>query len=432
MRHLELEGRFDQPRILDGSKEHQLSLLLSIMPSADLQAIEAGAAIGTHICLLIDVSQSMEEDDKLDAAVNAARELIMLVDAHDSISIVAFDEEVYTLSSHCSGVDKDNLIEALNGLRSVGGGMTNMAMGLKGANEQLCLGQNDGQARVILLLSDGEDNFCKADALNAAVLATDANVQIFAIGIGADYDANFLKAVIAPSNGSLFGDTDVEKIKEAFIDVAVTLANVVATQASLNLRFHRDALVGKSYKASPDQLFLGSPELDKERCTLRRVGNIERNKKYAFLFEVTAPAAGRGVWPVLTVSISYDVPALGVFGATAEQTYSVEYLDNVSLTTARDGAVLECYRRVQITELVERFVDAHQGGNAEKTARYLELLIQKYDDVNDQKMVNHYSGIRTDLIGGGLITKAMLNASVIASTIVQGGGELPRLVDDTF
>ena len=161
MRHLELEGRFDQPRILNGATEHQLSLLLSITPGEVLRGIEGGATIGTHISLLIDVSQSMEEDDKLDAAINAARELVALADDQDTLSIVAFDEELHTLASHHPGAEKSTLIRALDGLKAVGGGMTNMAIGLKGAHEQLKLAQNDGQARVIILLSDGEDNFCK-------------------------------------------------------------------------------------------------------------------------------------------------------------------------------------------------------------------------------------------------------------------------------
>ena len=432
MQYLELEGRFDRPRVLSADCEHDVKFLLSLRPGLELQRLEGGTEIGTNVCLLFDVSQSMEEEEKLDAAITAGRELIALADRNDTISIVAFDEETYTLASSRSAQEKQELMDALEGLRSVGGGMTNMTTGLSSATDQVLSAHNDGQARAIILLSDGEDNFCKPDVLHASARATNEDIQLFAIGIGTDYDAKFLKALVTPSNGTLFGDADVEKIKESFIDLAVTLANVVAIHATLELQFSDDALVGKGYKASPDQLFLGNMRLDRRRRGLRRVGNIERNKEYAFLFELLIPGHRREQHPVVTATVTYDVPALGLHGATLSQTFAIEYTNDPALAELQDGAVLECYRRVQITELVERFVEAHQAGHATKTARYLELLIQKYNDVNDQKMVNHYESIRADLIQGGQINRAMINASVIASTVVQGGGELPMLIDDSF
>ena len=432
MQHLEIDGRFDRPQVLIGPQEQEVKFLLSLRPGHELQRLEGGAEVGTNVCLLFDVSQSMEEDDKLEAAIAAGRELIELADARDTISIVAFDDETYSLASCLSAEHKPQLIAALENLRSVGGGMTNMAAGISGATEQVLRTHNDGQARVIILLSDGEDNYCKPDVIHEAVRTTDNDIQLFAIGVGADYDAKFLKALVTPSNGTLFGDTDVEKVKEAFIDLAVTLANVVATQTTMELSFPEEILVGKGYKASPDQLFLGNTRLERGRRARRRVGNIERNKEYAFLFELTIPGEPPRAPATITATITCDIPALGLRGVTVSQAFTVEYTHDPAIAELQDGAVLECYRRVQLTELVERFVEAHQAGQAEKTARYLELLIQKYNDVNDRKMVNHYEGIRADLLSGGQITRAMLNASVVASTVVQGGGELPVLIDDSF
>ncbi|MEL6181138.1 MAG: vWA domain-containing protein [Myxococcota bacterium] len=432
MQHLEIDGRFDRPQVLVASPEQEVKFLLSLRPGHELQRLEGGAEVGTNVCLLFDVSQSMEEDDKLEAAIAAGRELIELADAKDTLSIVAFDDETYSLASCLAAEHKPQLFAALESLRSVGGGMTNMAAGLSGATEQVLRTHNDGQARAIILLSDGEDNYCKPDVLHEAVRATDNDIQLFAIGVGADYDAKFLKALVTPSNGTLFGDTDVEKVKEAFIDLAVTLANVVATQTTLELRFHDAILVGKGYKASPDQFFLGNTRLERGRTARRRVGNIERNKEYAFLFELIVPGQPPSASATITATVSCDIPALGLRGVTATETFTIHYTQDAAVADKRDGAVLECYRRVQITELVERFVEAHQAGHAEKTARYLELLIQKYSDVNDLKMVNHYESIRADLLKGGQITRAMLNASVVASTVVQGGGELPVLIDDSF
>lgn len=432
MDHLDVTGRWDRAAVSADGREQEVRLLVSVSPQESLRRVSGGIEAGTNVCLLFDVSQSMEEGDKLNAAIHAGRELVLLADARTVVSIVAFDDQPYVLAQGQPASRRGVLLEALEGLRSVGGGMTNIAAGLNAALDAVDAVEDDGQARVVILLSDGEDNVCKPDAIQAAVRAADADVQLFAVGMSEDYEADFLKALVAPSNGTLFGHTDVERVKEAFIDLAAVLANVVATQVALEVRFAPGVLVGKAYKASPDQSFLGNPKLGAERIYRRRVGNVERGKEYAFLLTLRVPGGGAGVREVAEVSLVYDVPALGVQRGEVRRGLRLAWSADSGLLEAQDGLVLECLRRVELTELVERFVEAHNTGAAEDTARYLGLLIQRYDDVNDQRMVNHYRSIQEQLLGGGQITQAMINASVVASTVVRGGGELPVLVDDAF
>ena len=47
-------------------------------------------------------------------------------------------------------------------------------------------------------------------------------------------------------------------------------------------------------------------------------------------------------------------------------------------------------------------------------------------------MKNHYETILSDLTASGEISQEMLNVSVVASTVVAGGGELPHVLDDSF
>jgi hypothetical protein len=431
--YLELEGRLERPWVPTHAEPQEASLWVAVRPTEALRALPVGAQADIHVCLLLDVSQSMEDEGKLGAAIAAARELIELVGPGARISLVAFDEEAHVLAQGLEASKREALLERLEGLRTVGGGMTNITAGLAAALR--LLEQDDpsqGRARAIVLLSDGEDNTCKPDVIHAAVQAADANVQLFAVGMGRQYEADFLKALVTPSNGSLFGHAEVQRVKEAFIDLAVTLANVAATQVSLELGFGEGVLVGKAYKASPDQLYLGSAALGPERRLMRRVGGVERNREYAFLFRVRLPAGPAGRVAVARARLTYDVPALGLRGAVVEAQWWAERTSERALWERQDGVVLECTRRVQLTELVERFVEAHRAGLAEDTARYLEVLVRKYQEMNDRKMVNHYEGIRAELLRGGQITRAMLNASVVASTVVRGRGELPALVDDSF
>jgi hypothetical protein len=429
--HLELEALLDRPSVAALASD-ELSLLVTVRPGAGLRDLRGGVRVGTNVCLLIDVSQSMEEHGKLPAAIAAASELVQLSDPAGMISVVAFDEEAYVLAEPTPVSRRADLLSRLPDLQKVGGGTTNITVGLTEATRQVMSVPDEGRAKVIILLSDGEDNTCKPDVIGAAVKAADADIQLFAVGMGDAYEADFLKALVAPGGGSLFGHAEVARVKEAFIDLAVTLSNVVATQVMLELEFAQGVLAGKTYKASPDQIFLGNVRLGPSRRHTRRIGNVERNKEYQLLFRVRVPTEANGKLPVATARLRYDVPGLREEGCEASATVDILVGEDPRRPGRPNGAVLECYRRVQLTELVERFVEAHRAGRPEDTARYLDLLISNYGDVNDRAMVNHYEAIRRDLLAGGKITRSMINQSVVASTVVRGGGEIPALLDDSF
>ena len=110
----------------------------------------------------------------------------------------------------------------------------------------------------------------------------------------------------------------------------------------------------------------------------------------------------------------------------------VTYTGDARTAEELNGEVMEIFRRVSITQLADRFVVAYEQNDNNGAAKYLRILIKRYDEIGDIAMKNHYLALQQDFLAGGKITNEMLNASVVASTVVSGGGELPGIVDDSF
>jgi hypothetical protein len=371
----------------------------------------------------------MEEGGKLPAAIAAAKELISLSDPSGLITLIGFDDEAYPLCGPTPVDRAGEILARLPHLTDLGGGTTNMSVALDEAVAQIQSVPDDGRARVIIFLSDGADNACKPDVIAAGLRAAEANIQIYAVGMGEEFEADFLHTLVSCGGGTVFGQAEVARVREAFIDLAATLSNVVATQVQLELAFAPGVFVGKSFKVSPDQGFLGHVRLGPDRRHLRRLGGIERDRQCQMLFRVRVPAGRIGRFELATVRLRYDVPSLRIRGEEVAVPVHFEVGPTASL---QDGGVLECLRRVQLTELVERFAEAHRAGRAVETARCIDQLIAEYGLVNDTGMVKHYCSIREDLRAGGRITRAAINASVVASTIARDGGAIRTLVDDGF
>ncbi len=427
---LEFEACLDRTKILTTNVETELKCLAKLWPSMALRGVDP-KPVDTNICLVFDCSSSMFKKKKLAAAIESAKLTVDMIPESHRISLVAFQSSIHMLvdNAQATTAEKDNIKEQIEQIRSLAGGSTNMTDGIK-EGARSCK-RSQAEAKVMIILSDGAADFPKT-AEKAASAATDEGVQLFAVGIGDQYKADHLLKLVTPSNGTLFGESEVEKIKSTFSTLISRIETFVATNARIEICFDEEVQAGLAFKTSPEQAFIGNMQPDGDRLVRFNVGNIERDKEYSFLFLATAPQREEGELEICRAKLTYDIPALGLVGETAEISFKIEYTTDRLVAEEINCEVMEVFRRASITQLAERFVGAYEKNDHEKTAKYLKILTMRYDEIGDSAMKNHYEDLLSDLQGKGVITNEMLNASVVASTVVAGGGELPHFVDDNF
>ena len=158
---------------------------------------------GIDIALVLDVSPSMEADDfqpnRFEAAKAVAAEF---VDGRisDRIGLVVFAAEAYTQAPLTLDYDflKQMLAEVQMGLLEQG-----TAIGTAIATAVNRLRDSEAESKVIILLTDGENNRGEIDPATAAEVAQALDVRIYTIGVGSD------QGRIPGPFGSLFGGTAV-------------------------------------------------------------------------------------------------------------------------------------------------------------------------------------------------------------------------------
>jgi hypothetical protein len=427
---IEFEGCLDRQQILNSNIETELKCLAKLWPSLDLRNTKA-EPVDTSICLVFDCSASMLMDKKLDTAIESAKTIVDTIPQSQKISLVAFQSRIHLLvdNATATAAEKDTIKKQIEQIRTLAGGSTNMTDGIK-EGMRACQ-RSKADAKVMIILSDGAADF-PITAEKAALNATDAGIQLFAVGIGDTYKADELLNLVTPSNGTLFGESEVEKIKSTFSALISRIETFVATNARLEITFDEEVQAGLAYKTSPEQAFIGNMQPDKKHKVRFNVGNIERDKAYSFLFLAIAPQRKKGELEICRARLLYDVPSLSLNEQSQEIVFTVKYVKDPKAVEEINGEVMEVFRRASITQLAERFVLTYEKNDHEQTAKYLKILIRRYDEIGDSAMKNHYEDLLADLQHKGVITNEMLNASVVASTIVDGGGELPHLVDDNF
>lgn len=167
-----------------------LTLLIVAMagPRTGSSVVDIDAE-GIAIVLTLDISSSMLAEDlsptnRMEVARMTAREFVQRRE-YDRIGMVAFAGEALTQVPIT--IDYDVLLESLQQLQA-GSGMLEdgTAIGTAIATAANRLRRVDGKSRVILLVTDGENNRGEIDPLTAARAASAYGIKIYTVGIGTE------------------------------------------------------------------------------------------------------------------------------------------------------------------------------------------------------------------------------------------------------
>jgi Ca-activated chloride channel family protein len=146
---------------------------------------------GIDIMLCLDVSTSMLAEDFKPNRIEAAKELaIDFIQRrnNDRIGLVIYSAESFT---HCPlTTDHDILINIMNDVKT-GLLEDGTAIGLGLANCVNRLKDSKADSKVIILITDGENNSGFIDPVTAADIARQKNIKTYTIGVGSYGDAPY-------------------------------------------------------------------------------------------------------------------------------------------------------------------------------------------------------------------------------------------------
>lgn len=187
---------------------------------------------GIDILMCLDVSQSMEADDLLPNRLEAAKKVSQaFVEARpdDRIGLVVFSGIALTQCPLTS--DQRTLISMLGYLRpgmmpvqgtAIGNGLATCVNRLKDL---------PGSSKVVILLTDGRNNAGEIDPLQAADLAKEFGIRVYAIGVGSDgasplagmmgggIDLETLRALAEKTGGKAFRATNNQGLMEIYSEI---------------------------------------------------------------------------------------------------------------------------------------------------------------------------------------------------------------------
>ncbi len=208
-----------------------------------LKADEIEVDAPNNLVFLIDVSGSMESDDKLPLLKEAFKFLTSQLDEEDTVSIVTYAGSERVVLDGCKGNKKEIILNAINSLKS--GGSTNGEAGIKRAYAIAENHMTSGSNNRIILASDGDLNvgISSPEELQTLVESKrDVGIFLSVLGFGSgNFRDDNMSAIAQNGNGVyhyIDSSAEAEKIfTESLLSTIHTVAKDVKFQLVFNEKY---------------------------------------------------------------------------------------------------------------------------------------------------------------------------------------------------
>ncbi len=311
-----------------------------------------------NFAIVLDRSGSMK-GAKLNAVKQAVQKLIDQMADTDTISVVAFDDNVQVIVPAQPAMDKPGIKLAVDRIRDGGG--TTMSLGMSVGLNELRKYYSPGNVNRMVLLTDG---VTYGDTDRCRALADDAGrqgVNIYPLGIGADWDEDLLDNI-----GRRSGGLEAEFIRQPddalhiFQQQFQSAAAVAVRNAQLLLHLSQGITPKKAVKVLPQISDLGQDVLS-DRQVVISLGDLEKDTPQAVLFELMIEPKPAGVFRIAVAELTYDVPMMNRQGEQVRADVVVGFTQDTNQAQAVNAVVMNYAEKAKAHQLVTKVLEEYKA-----------------------------------------------------------------------
>lgn len=233
--------------ILPGAAGEKTSCAVRLKAPADVERIP------THIILMVDISESMLDDHKLENVKKCCELLLTFLNEADKVSLITFGESA-KLHLKCVAATEANKTAAQQTIKQlVCDGCTNLSAGL-GYVDEVC--RESTLKTGLLILTDGHANRGVTDAerlrgIVGGLRERNTNLSLSCVAYGDTHNADLLRNLAEDAQGAYTIVRGIEDTAMAFGDTLGGLMSCAFQNVELDVP--KDTVVHGSYKTTVDR-----------------------------------------------------------------------------------------------------------------------------------------------------------------------------------
>ena len=326
----------------------------------------------------------------MSVAAEAVRSLLGTLSATDNVALIAFADSVHPVFSAGDWqLFPEQCLIQLDLLREqrlpvdIGTG-TYMAEAVRVAGEVLASHVMPGGVNRMIILSDGivQDG---PQTLEAIGQVRDAGYAITTVGVGDEFDEEFLTQAADSSRGEYHYAPDVAQIVDVLSQEMNTLQTIGVTDVYLAVRGLEGAVVQDVALVRPSMALFD--ELYTEEGWVRaRVGDVSGSAPSSVLVQIAPPTLPGGAADVAEVLLTWTGAGSAAGGGTQKATVSVTATDDPSLLASQSETVADLVHRFSIYKFEREAQRAQERGDLDKAREKLGAATRELHAIGENAL----------------------------------------------
>lgn len=379
------------------SSEHVLSSAENFVLYVLLEAVAKGGGGGgggsrlpLNLGVVIDRSGSMYDERRLEFVVEAVKFLADNLNDQDKISIVAFADKAKVIITPEAARDKAAVKREIDDidLLEIGGG-TQMALGMRAAIDEVKKNLSPDRLNRVLVLTDGQTY--EETACIDLVEKNRGEISFSTMGVGVEFNEKLLQRLAQDSNGKYHFIGDPAEIPGIFEDELEGLRAVTVRNGRIEVTLSQGVQVREAFRASPEIYVLGTPLVGDDRKIGYEIGDLQAGVPGSVLLTLVLPPRKPGQVRILQSNFHYEMP--GGAENTVSCDLTVDYTLDRTLTSKRNGRVMNLVDQVSIAKLQAKAEEELKAGNVDRATRLLGNALQGTQRMGNVKATQALSGL---------------------------------------
>ncbi|MBU4225941.1 MAG: VWA domain-containing protein [Chloroflexi bacterium] len=234
------------------TREPQLVyVLLEYSAAVDASTPSAGrpSAPPLNLCLVLDRSTSMR-GKSMDVVKATAIQLLRRLRPEDTLSIVTFSDRAETIIPATENIELKKLEARIQMLQTSGG--TEIFQGLESGYNEVLRGLKESQVNHIILLTDGRTYGDEEQCLELAKKAAEGGIGISGLGIGNEWNDDFLDELASLTGGSSLYVSRPQDIQHILLEKFNNLWQVYAKESTLEFKLGEGVDLRYAFRLQPE------------------------------------------------------------------------------------------------------------------------------------------------------------------------------------
>jgi Ca-activated chloride channel homolog len=397
---------------------------VDLLVTFQAEAPAAAARRSLNLALVIDRSASMA-GAPLKHALQASRQLVERMGPQDWLSIVTYDDGVYSVLAPTRVTDKAHIGRVLSQIHV--GGCTNLSGGwLKGV-EHVSANKASERVNRVLLLTDGQANAGITDAqtlINTAREKATSGVMTTTLGFGANFNEDLLIGMANAGEGHFYYIQTPEDAEGVFGIEMEGLGSILAQNLEVTLKPAPTVKVASvlnryRFESRGQEVAVG-------------LGDVYSTEPRQLAAELSVDA-GAAAGPVTLATLVFRAQAV-VDGAIREISGEVPITVNLaaaseSAAVSADKNVLAQTNRLRIARVKDQAVELADKGDFSMASQRLRQVIGElsatldkasYDIAEEMEQLAHYAQRLESRKYDAVIRKELRDQSYQAGTRNRG------------